>query len=63
MLRRQVRAFLGQTAIVTLGVTLVLGAVMYERFRPVAITLGATTTIYFREPSLETWMHEAIHRR
>ena len=56
-------AYLGQATLVVLGVGLVAGASTYDRFQPVAITLGPTTTVYFREPTLETRVHEAIHRR
>ena len=45
------------------GVALVGGAISYDRFKPVAITLGPSTTIYFRDPTLDTRVHEAIHRR
>jgi hypothetical protein len=60
---RQVLAYLGQATLVVLGVSLVAGATTYDRFQPVAITLGPSTTVYFREPTLETRLHEAIHRR
>jgi hypothetical protein len=46
-----------------LGLGLVTAATTYDRFQPVAMTLGPATTLYFREPSLETRVHEAIHRR
>lgn len=63
MPRRQVFAYLGHASLLALGLALVAGATTYDRFQPVAITLGPTTTLYFREPSLETRLHEAIHRR
>lgn len=60
------RRFLSALATVVLalaGVGLVLGAITYHRFRPVAMTLGPTTTLYFHAPTLDTRVHEAIHRR
>jgi hypothetical protein len=61
--RRPAFAYLGHATLVVLGVGLVAGATTYDRFQPVAMTLGPSTTLYFREPSLETRVHEAIHRR
>ena len=64
MTLNQVLEFLGTTALATAGVALVGGVISYDRFKPVAITLGpSTTTIYFRDPTLDTRVHEAIHRR
>ena len=63
MPRRPVLAFLGRAVALILGVGLCAGAVTYDRFQPAAITLGPHTTLYFREPSLATRVHEAIHRR
>jgi hypothetical protein len=60
---RQAFAYLGQATLVVLGVGLIAGATTYDRFQPVAMTLGPSTTVYFREPTLETRLHEAIHRR
>ena len=58
----KVLQFLGN-ALVIAGIVLVGGAISYERFQPVAITLGPSTTVYFNEPTLDTRVHEAIHRR
>ena len=59
----QALEFLGTAALAMAGVALVGGAISYDRFKPVAITLGPSTTIYFRDPTLDTRVHEAIHRR
>ena len=63
MTLNQVLEFLGTAALATAGVALVGGVISYDRFKPVAITLGPSTTIYFRDPTLDTRVHEAIHRR
>jgi hypothetical protein len=63
VLRRPVLAFLGRAVALIVGVGLCAGAITYERFQPAALTLGPATTLYFREPSLATRVHEAIHRR
>ena len=55
--------YLGRAVLLILGVALTVGAVTYQRFRPEVITLGPATTLYFREPTLTTCVHEAIHRR
>jgi hypothetical protein len=61
--RRQVLAFLGRALALLVGVGLCAGAITYERFQPAALTVGPATTLYFREPTLATRVHEAIHRR
>ena len=53
----------GRVVSLIVGVALTVGAVTYERFQPAGITLGPGTTLYFREPTLSTRVHEAIHRR
>jgi hypothetical protein len=57
------RAVLLALAAVT-GVLASKGVQTFMAFRPAAITLGPSTTIYFNEnPSVVTRVHEAIHRR
>src|SRR5688500_10695342 len=61
--RRQVLAFVGRALALLVGVGLCAGSITYDRFQPAAVTLGPATTLYFREPTLATRVHEAIHRR
>src|SRR5690349_9599350 len=57
------RAVLLALAAVT-GVLASKGVQTFMDFRPAAITLGPSTTIYFNDnPSVVTRVHEAIHRR
>ena len=60
---RRFFASLAATLLSLAGVALILGAITYDRFKPVAMTLGPYTTVYFRPPTLDTRVHEAIHRR
>ena len=39
------------------------GAISYDHFKPATITLGPSTPTCFRDPILDTRVHEAIHRR
>ncbi len=66
MRRRWRRILLGAAAVLTVLVVAASLAVWnaYRNFRPVAVTLGPQTTIYFQHPPpLSTRVHEAVHRR
>ena len=63
MTLRRFFASLRNVLLSLVGVGLILGAITYDRFRPVAMTVGPGTTIYFRPPTLDTRLHEGIHRR
>ena len=64
------RAFFKPRRLALLALALAAGGLItaavctFLEFKPAAITLGPSTTIYFTEtPSLTTRVHEAIHRR